>query len=282
MTAEPNQSEEQAAIERSSSGEVTSAALPVGADDASATNTSDGARGDVAQAGLGESESEFDTSELAESEHCEDDAEDSDANDGDLDSGPVEPLELVVEPDASQLEKRWYILKVQVNREDSIRENLMRKIRMAGLESYFGEVIVPTEEVVEFSKAGKRRIVKKKLYPGYLLAHMAFNDETWFLVRETSGIGDFTGTAGKPAPMSDADVAKILRVVKPDEQATGAVKTAIPFKIADRVRVKEGYFQNFEGEISNIDQAHGRVTVMINIFGRPNPVELDHWQIEAV
>jgi len=198
------------------------------------------------------------------------------------DSGPVEPLELVVEPDASQLEKRWYILKVQVNREDSIRENLMRKIRMAGLESYFGEVIVPTEEVVEFSKAGKRRIVKKKLYPGYLLAHMAFNDETWFLVRETSGIGDFTGTAGKPAPMSDADVAKILRVVKPDEQTTGAVKTAIPFKVADRVRVKEGYFQNFEGEISNIDQAHGRVTVMINIFGRPNPVELDHWQIEAV
>ena len=265
MTAEPNQPEELAAGEQ--------------ADAVRSASTGDTAEGDGQAAGPFSDDASADVESLEADASQTDDIEDEPEPE---DNGPVEPLELVVEPDASQLEKRWYILKVQVNREDSIRENLMRKIRMAGLESYFGEVIVPTEEVVEFSKNGKRRIVKKKLYPGYLLAHMAFNDETWFLVRETSGIGDFTGTAGKPAPMSDADVAKILRVVKPDEQATGAVKTAIPFKIADRVRVKEGYFQNFEGEISNIDQAHGRVTVMINIFGRPNPVELDHWQIEAV
>lgn len=196
--------------------------------------------------------------------------------------GHAEPLELIEEPEVGELEKHWYILKVAVNREHSIKEALLRRVRIAGMEPFFTEVIVPTEDVAEFDKNGKRRIVKKKLYPGYLLVNMALTDESWFLVRETPGIGDFTGRAGKPSPMATADVEKILRVIKPDEESAGAVRTAIPFKAGDRVRVKEGYFQNFEGEVSTIDQAHGRVTVMINIFGRPNPVELDHWQIEAV
>lgn len=199
------------------------------------------------------------------------------------DDGPVEPIEYIPEPDASvEVPKDWYILKVQVNREDSIREALQRRVRVAGMERFFGEIIVPTEDVVEFNKNGKRRVVKKKLYPGYILVSMALNDETWFLVRETSGIGDFTGSAGKPAPMPPHELERILRAAKPDDEGGAQMRTAIPFKAGDRVRVKEGYFLNFEGEVSSIDQAHGRVTVMINIFGRPNPVELDHWQIEAV
>ena len=198
------------------------------------------------------------------------------------DDGPVEPLEYVEEADEESADREWYILKVQVNREDSIREALLRRVKIAKLDRYFGDVIVPTEEVAEFNKNGKRRTVKKKLYPGYLLVNMALNDETWFVVRETGGIGDFTSSAGKPSIMPTHEVEKILRAMKPQDGAAGQVKTAIPFKVSDRVRVKEGYFLNFEGEISAIDQAHGRVTVMINIFGRPNPVELDHWQIEAV
>lgn len=198
------------------------------------------------------------------------------------DEGPVEPLEYVEEPAEAEAERDWYILKVQVNREDSIKDALLRRVKIAGLERYFGDIIVPTEDVAEFNKNGKRRIVKKKLYPGYLLVHMALNDETWFVVRETSGIGDFTGSAGKPSTMPAHEVEKILRAMKPQDSGAGQVRTAIPFKAGDRVRVKEGYFLNFEGEVSAIDQAHGRVTVMINIFGRPNPVELDHWQIEAV
>lgn len=198
------------------------------------------------------------------------------------DDGPVEPLEFIEEPEEAAADREWYILKVQVNREDSIRDALQRRVKHAQLDRFFGDIIVPTEEVQEFNKNGKRRTVKKKLYPGYLLVHMALNDETWFVVRETAGIGDFTGSAGKPSIMPTHEVEKILRAMKPQDGATGQVKTAIPFKIADRVRVKEGYFLNFEGDISAIDQAHGRVTVMINIFGRPNPVELDHWQIEAV
>ncbi len=218
------------------------------------------------------------------------DAEEQDAAD-DLDNildeipeddGPVEPLEFIEEPEEAAADREWYILKVQVNREDSIRDALQRRVKHAQLDRFFGDIIVPTEEVQEFNKNGKRRTVKKKLYPGYLLVHMALNDETWFVVRETAGIGDFTGSAGKPSIMPTHEVEKILRAMKPQDGAAGQVKTAIPFKIADRVRVKEGYFLNFEGDISAIDQAHGRVTVMINIFGRPNPVELDHWQIEAV
>lgn len=198
------------------------------------------------------------------------------------DQGHAEPLEMIEEPSDDDLEKQWYILKVQVNREDSIREALMRRVRIAGLERFFGEVIIPTEDVAEFTKTGKRRIVKRKLYPGYLVAHMVISDDTWFLVRETSGIGDFTGSAGKPSPMPQAEIDKILRTVKPDLEGAGQVRTSIPFKHGDRVRVKEGYFQNFEGEVDVIDETHGRVTVMINIFGRPTPVELEHWQVEAI
>jgi transcriptional antiterminator NusG len=194
------------------------------------------------------------------------------------------PLELIDETVADEdLKFEWYILKVQVNREDSIKDAVLRRVKRDGLDRYFKEIVVPTEDVVEFTKTGKRRVVKKKLYPGYILVNMSVTDESWFLVRETPGIGDFTGSAGKPTPMDPRDVERILRSSKilPEEEGAG-IKTAIPFKSGDRVRVKEGYFQNFEGDVHAIDQAHGRVTVMINIFGRQTPVEIEHWQIESV
>ena len=103
------------------------------------------------------------------------------------------------------------------------------------------------------------------------------------MVRETSGIGDFTGAAGKPAPLSEEEISRIIATTKPEEEEDDEnIKTAIPFKLGDRVRVKEGYFQNHEGEVSAVDERNGRITVMINIFGRPNPVELDHWHVENI
>jgi len=176
----------------------------------------------------------------------------------------------------------WYILKVQVNREDSIRAALLRRIKIEGLDECFDEVVVPTEEVVEFNKSGKRKVVRRKLYPGYILVHMIVNDDTWFLVRETPGVGDFTGSSGKPTPMSPRDVERILRLGVSQEEGGGQIKTAIPFRVGDRVRVKDGHFQNFEGEVDSIDEANGRITVMINIFNRSTPVELEHWQVESV
>ena len=217
------------------------------------------------------------------SEMYDDDEEDDDE---DEDASPIE--ELIEEEDAAvdlnDLEMNWYILKVQVNREKSICENLKRRVRLAGLDAYFGDILVPTEDVREYSKSGKQRIVKRKLYPGYIVVHMAITDESWFMVRETSGIGDFTGTAGKPAPLAAEEIDRIISTTKPseDEEGEEKVKIGIKFKVGDQVRVKEGYFQNYEGEVSSIDERNGRITVMINIFGRNNPVELDHWQVEDV
>jgi transcription termination/antitermination protein NusG len=187
------------------------------------------------------------------------------------------------EPEAPKESKsdkmNWYILKVQSNREDSIREGLQRRVKIAGLESFFGDVIVPTEMVTEF-KGGRKRVVKRKLYPGYLVVQMEINEETWFLVRETPGIGDFTGAAGHPTPMLPHEVAKI--VARHEEKSEEAPKLKINFNTGDRVKINEGTFENFEGEVESIDQTNGRVTVMINIFGRSTPVELEYWQIEAL
>ena len=108
------------------------------------------------------------------------------------------------------------------------------------------------------------------------------SDETTIEVTNVGGIGDFTGSAGKPTPMEPHEVQRIVTASRGDETGESPVKTAIPFKVGDRVRVKEGYFENFEGEVEAIDEANGRVTVMINIFGRSTPVELEHWQVESV
>ncbi len=210
----------------------------------------------------------------------------------DEDDGPVEladpfggdenakPIEEAIDetegPSMAGME--WYILKVQSNREDSISEALQRRIMLQGMEKWFGEVIVPKEQVTDF-KGGKKRVVSRKLYPGYILVQMALNDETWYLVRETGGIGDFTGSAGRPSPMLPQDVAKLLH--KKEEETAESPRLKITFKKGDRVKINEGTFENFEGEVEEIDQANGRVTVMLSIFGRSTPVDIEYWQIES-
>jgi transcriptional antiterminator NusG len=150
---------------------------------------------------------------------------------------------------------------------------------MQGLDRFFGDVIVPKEQVTEF-KGGKKRVVWRKLYPGYLLVNMILNDDTWYLVRETGGIGDFTGSAGRPSPMLPQDVAKLLN--KAEEKTDETPRLKIAFKKGDRVKINEGTFENFEGEVEQIDEANGRVTVMLSIFGRSTPVDIEYWQIESV
>ncbi|MEI6657423.1 MAG: transcription termination/antitermination protein NusG [Planctomycetota bacterium] len=192
----------------------------------------------------------------------------------------AKPIETAADDDSPVVgERHWYILKVQSNREDSIRETLLRRISMQGMDKWFGEVIVPKEQVTEF-KGGKKRVVSRKLYPGYILVNMILNDETWYLVRETGGIGDFTGSAGRPSPMLPQDVAKLLN--KSEEKTDDQPRLKISFKKGDRVKINEGTFENFEGEVEQIDEANGRVTVMLSIFGRSTPVDIEYWQIETV
>ena len=189
--------------------------------------------------------------------------------------GPIEET-----PDVDEaIQMDWFILKVQSNRERTIPEALERKMKIEGYERFFDQAIVPTEKVTEF-KGGKKKVVERKLYPGYIVVHMHINDDTWFAVRETSGVGDFTGAGGKPTPMLPNEVARIIQTE--EEETDEAPKLDIRFAKGDKVKVKEGNFESFEGEVNTIDEASGRVTVMINIFGRSTPVELEYWQIEAV
>jgi transcriptional antiterminator NusG len=182
-------------------------------------------------------------------------------------------------PSGAGGDKQWYVLKVQSGREDRIREGLERRVAIEGLQDFFGEIIVPTERVSEI-KGGKKRVSERKLYPGYIMINMEINDDTWFLVRETPGIGDFTGGAGKPVAMEQHEVERMLG--RETSKQEGQPRLKIDFQPGEQVKVKEGTFENFEGSVDSVDEASGRVTVMINIFGRSTPVELEYWQVEAV
>ncbi|MFK7821180.1 MAG: transcription termination/antitermination protein NusG [Planctomycetaceae bacterium] len=192
---------------------------------------------------------------------------------------PLRRLMSIVEHIPEPGEKLWYVLKVQSNRERTIRDSLVRRIKREGLEEFFGEVIIPTEKVVD-TKGGKKRVTERKLFPGYIMIQMERNDETWYLVRETSGVGDFTGTANKPVPMQEHEIARMLGKEEAEEVAAPRIK--IEFSPGDIVKIKEGTFESFEGTIEEIDQSSGKVSVLIEIFNRTTPVELEYWQVEAV
>ena len=172
---------------------------------------------------------------------------------------------------------RWYVVKVQSNREKSIREAIIRRIKRDGLDGYFGEIVIAVERVVD-NKQGKRRVTEQKLFPGYLLVQMVLNDETWFLVRNVSGVGDFTGAAGKPSPLGDAEAA---RIVQQQQQVVAEPTRSLPvFGLGDRVKICDGGFEGFTGVVGGVENSSGRVSVLIEIFGRPTPVDLEFWQVE--
>jgi transcriptional antiterminator NusG len=177
--------------------------------------------------------------------------------------------------------KQWYVLRVQSGREDKVREALLKRIKAQGLEIQISNVIVPTEKVSEI-RGGKKTVRERKIYPGYIMVEMETNekgdvdDQAWFLVRETPGIGDFLGLK-RPRPMLPHEVDKILT------EATAVAekpKIRIDFEKGDSVRVKEGPFENFEGVVDAVIPAKGQVKVTLTIFGRATQVELEYWQIE--
>ncbi len=183
------------------------------------------------------------------------------------------------EAEFGQPEMRWYVLKVQSNRERTIRDSLLRRIKRDHLEEYFGEIIIPTEKVVE-TKSGKKRVREQRLYPGYVMIQMILNDDSWYLVRDTSGVGDFTGAAGKPIPMKDEEIERMLGQEETKEEEPAKVK--IDLAVGDTIKINEGTFESFEGSVEAIDDTSGKISVLIEIFGRPTPVELEHWQVEKV
>jgi|GEM_PF-682164 len=189
--------------------------------------------------------------------------------------------------------KRWYVVKVQSGREDSIKQAIEKAIKREGLERYFGQVIVPVERVTEI-RNGKRVVKKRKKFPGYVMAEVEYNNDILNLFRETSGVGDFVGGSlnRPPAPMSDREVQSMLSGM--EEGKAGGEKgtvapppTKIPFHVGDKVRVRDGIFQGSEGEIKEIREPKDakdtyRIKVELTVWGRPVPVELEYWQIDLV
>lgn len=174
-------------------------------------------------------------------------------------------------------ELQWYVIKVQTNREGTIKSSLERRIQREGMSEFFGQIVIPTEKVVE-TKGGKKKIREQKLYPGYVMVEMMLNDETWYLVRDTVGVGDFTGAAGKPHPMHPSDVERMLGTQQRTKDEPARIK--IEFRVGETVKIRKGPFESFEGVIDQVDETSGKLTVMIEIFGRPTPVELEYHEIE--
>jgi len=175
-------------------------------------------------------------------------------------------------------------LRVASNRESTVRDALERKVKIEGLEERIGRILVPTERRPKPArKGGPKQFVERKMYPGYVFIEMeldedgSIGEQAWFLIKETMGVGDFIGSAGKPSPMAPDDVSKmLLQVDRPEEAATMVVE----FSKGDSVKIKEGAFENFDGVVDEVLPEKGLVRVIVTIFGRATPVELEVWQIE--
>src|SRR5215468_7380734 len=194
---------------------------------------------------------------------------------------PAPPTAEESEPNepAGENNKRWYVVKVQSGREESIKDAIERRVKIEGLEEYFGQIIIPVEKVTEM-RNGKRVVRERKLYPGYLMVEVEYNDRILYLFRETSGVGDFVGGSlnHPPPPMSEREVERMLG--RQGEHVPGIAHPKPKFDRGDRVKVKDGTFAGMEGEVKDLLEAKGLVRVELTIFGRPVPVELEYWQVE--
>ncbi len=172
----------------------------------------------------------------------------------------------------------WYFLRVQVGREDRIRESMVRRLKQAGIEHLVPQILVPIETIAEH-RQGKKVVKRKKLYPGYLMVQMELSDEVWFVLRETPGFGDFVGGHTQPTPARGEDIDKVLAQM---DASKDQPKAAIAFKKGDRVKIKTGAFENTDATVEEVHAEKGTLDVSVNFFGRPTPMSLGYWEVELI
>ncbi|MBL8964242.1 MAG: transcription termination/antitermination factor NusG [Phycisphaeraceae bacterium] len=199
-----------------------------------------------------------------------------------FDGRPNERGDLLREDEPIRQEgMNWFVLRVASNKESSVRETLLRKVQIEKMTHLVGRILVPTEKT-KTVKAGKQKITETKLYPGYVFVEMRLEDDgripqdVFFLIKETTGVGDFVGTAGRPTPMKEHEIEKmLLDSRKPEDQPS----VKLVFQKGEHVQIKEGPFQSYEGTVDELLPDKGLVRVLVTIFGRQAPIELEEWQI---
>jgi transcriptional antiterminator NusG len=172
--------------------------------------------------------------------------------------------------------KRWYVVHTYSGHENKVRENIQKMINTSMIKDQFGQIIVPTEEVAEMKK-GKKTITTRKFFPSYILVEMFMSDESRHLVSDIPGVTSFVGTASGPQPLSKAEVERILGRMDKEKQT---IIPEIPFTLGEHIRIKDGPFSDFTGIIDEINAERGKLKVLVSIFGRETPVELDFLQVE--
>jgi len=196
---------------------------------------------------------------------------------------PVKERADLIAPDEQMRQEgmNWFVLRVASNKEGSVRETLLRKVQIENMKHLVGRILVPTEKTKTI-KGGKQKITETKLYPGYVFVEMRLEpdgripQDVFFLIKETTGVGDFVGTAGRPTPMKEHEIEKMLRDSrKPEELPT----VKMVFEKGEHVTIKEGPFQGYEGTVDELFPEKGQVRVLVTIFGRQAPVDLEEWQI---
>jgi transcriptional antiterminator NusG len=199
----------------------------------------------------------------------------------------------VLEPSAAQEEKtpaapespydragQWFVIHSYAGYENKVKSNLESRIASMNMEERIFEVVIPMEDVIEF-KNGKKQVVSKKVFPGYLLVRMDLDDDSWYVVRNTPGVTGFVGLGARPTPLTRREVENILQVKADDGDGTTSKRTRprLEFELGESVRVREGPFADFSGTIAEINEDQLKLKVLVNIFGRETPVELDFAQV---
>jgi len=173
---------------------------------------------------------------------------------------------------------KWYIVQAHAGAEKKVSDQIKEELEKAGLTNKFGEVLIPTQDVTEIKK-GKRSIIKKKYFPGYILIKLDMTNDIYHLIKSIKKVSGFLGPQGKPSPISEDEVGKILGNM---EESVANPSSLITFQIGEQVKVCDGPFASFNGSIEEIDEEKSRLKVSVSIFGRPTPVDLDYSQVEKV
>jgi transcription termination/antitermination protein NusG len=173
-------------------------------------------------------------------------------------------------------QKNWYVIHTYSGYEDAVSSNLKQRVESLGMEDKIFNVIVPKEKKIKI-KAGKRKTVEEKIYPGYVLVEMIVTDDSWYVVRNTPNVTGFVGVGTTPVPVSKAEIDSLQK-----RMGVESPQYKIEVRPGDSVKIVDGPFKDFDGKVSEIDEARGKIKVLVNMFGRDTPVELDSLQIKKI